>query len=764
VTIAASVLVAAAFLVQAPAGALPTGAPKNGMVCTAGTVSGATHTFDLTTGTGDIQTPDGNTVFMWSYADTADPKAALRTFQYPGPNLCVTEGETVTVNLKNTLPEPSSIVFPAQDAPVNATGGSAGLLTREAAANGGTVSYSFVASHPGTYLYESGTDIDKQIEMGLYGALIVRPAGHADWAYNGATAFDPAREYLMLLAEIDPELHHAVENGLDFDFTTKHDRYFTINGRSFPDTIQQNGSTLLPYQPYGALVRLEPTVPGQPPALIRMINAGSDNHPFHPHGNHTTQIAQDGRLVAPTEHFGETIGAGMTEDFTLRWDNTVNGDDWNPATNPLPTQPNYRNLTFKDGNTWYSGSPYLGYSGTLPTGTVSQNICGEWYFPFHSHALNEFTNFDEGFGGMGTLLRVDPRGGCFVGPSASKITTGTLNGGSFSALAADDTAYYRVNSAGNPQTTDWYGQFSGVPAGATGLKVTYKGNTTFSPYTQNFNSLGTGNNNTSLPAGWAFSESGTGANTSYGSGTGSSSTANTYSFGSNNSSERAFGTLHGSGTNTFSSMIGAAFTNSTGGTISSLTVNYTGEQWRYGGGAGPDKLDFQFSTNATSLTTGTWTDVDNLDFSSPVTSGTTGGRNGNQAANRTAKSFTITGLNIAPGATYRIRWTDFDLGGSSVADDGLGIDDLSITPDAALPTTVSVCIWTTNTSCSWSSIAGPTNVGAADVLVADNVAIPAGAIGKGTNKGVVRVRVVTTGATAPFVTGGNYMRLVYTAP
>ena len=53
-----------------------------------------------------------------------------------------------------------------------------------------------------------------------------------------------------------------------------------------------------------------------------MINAGAVNHPFHPHGNHTRQIAQDGRLRRrrPTEHFGETIGSGQTEDFLLRWD------------------------------------------------------------------------------------------------------------------------------------------------------------------------------------------------------------------------------------------------------------------------------------------------------------------------------------------------------------------------------------------------------------------------------------------------------------
>jgi hypothetical protein len=292
--------------------------------------------------------------------------------------------------------------------------------------------------------------------MGLYGALIIRPSA-ANTAYGDvATQFDPSREYLMLLADMDPFLHHAVETGTTYDFNSRDNRYFTINGRSFPDTIQDNGSGLLPNQPYGALVRIRPTnsTASTLPALIRMVNAGVDNHPFHPHGNHTTQIAQDGRqLTSPsgapafTEHFGETIGAGATEDFLLRWDDT---DHWDPGTNPLPVPPpNYRDVTFKDANTWYSGSPYLGYKGTLPAGTTTQNICGEWYFPWHSHALNEFTNFDEGFGGMGTLLRVDPAGGCFASPSSTAIVSGNLKSGSVTALAADDSTYYQIN----PKTT-----------------------------------------------------------------------------------------------------------------------------------------------------------------------------------------------------------------------------------------------------------------------------------------------------------------------
>lgn len=482
-------VIGAAFLAPGSALALPANSPAGGMICTPGTVSGTTHTFNLRAGTGYIQTPDGNSIFMWSYADANDPDPALSQFQSPGPTLCVAQGETVVINLTNTLPEPTSIVFPGQDSGVIATGGAAGFMTTEAAASGGTVTYTFNASEPGTYLYESGSDIAKQVEMGLYGALVVRPSMGANFAYNDAsTQFDPAREYLILLGEIDPDLHHAVEiagtsGAPAYDFTALHNRYFAVNGREFPDTLQDNGTGLVPSQPYGALVRVQPydASTNALPALIRMLNAGVLNHPYHPHGNHMTQIAQDGRLLesptgdsASSERFGETIGSGETEDYLIVWDDQ---DHWDPNTNPLPVpQPNYRDLTFKDSNTWYSGSPYLGYKGTLPTGTVSQNICGEWYFPWHSHALNEFTNYDQGFGGMATLLRVDPLGGCFVAPSSTRILVGSLNGGSATALAFTDSSYYKINSTtSGTRTTDWYAQVSGVVGDAENLRVTYTG-------------------------------------------------------------------------------------------------------------------------------------------------------------------------------------------------------------------------------------------------------------------------------------------------
>ena len=38
------------------------------------------------------------------------------------------------------------------------------------------MTYTFVASTPGTHAYYSGTQGDLQVEMGLYGAIIVLPS------------------------------------------------------------------------------------------------------------------------------------------------------------------------------------------------------------------------------------------------------------------------------------------------------------------------------------------------------------------------------------------------------------------------------------------------------------------------------------------------------------------------------------------------------------------------------------------------------------
>ncbi|HEX7904050.1 MAG TPA: choice-of-anchor J domain-containing protein [Chitinophagaceae bacterium] len=230
-----------------------------------------------------------------------------------------------------------------------------------------------------------------------------------------------------------------------------------------------------------------------------------------------------------------------------------------------------------------------------------------------------------------------------------------------------------------------------IPAFIFVLSATVFGQTislTSGTYTQDFNTLSntaaSTTNNLTIP-GWFMTESGGGArdNEQYAVDPGSSNTGDTYSYGTAGSTDRALGQLR---SGTLISIFGAGFTNNSGSTITSLTISYTGEQWRLGAITRTDQIDFQYSTNATSITTGTWADANSLDFVSPFTT-TAGALDGNAAANRAALTLTITGLNIANGATFFIRWTDVDATG---ADDGLAVDDFSLSFSGTPTTTVSV--------------------------------------------------------------------------
>ena len=398
----------------------------HGIVCT----SNPSSTFTLSTLDGTISTPDGNIVYMWGFAEQGKP------FQHPGPVLCVTEGDTVTIILNNTLPKDVSMIFPGQEnvqangvpsQPQFDTADNLTSLAPVAAADGGSVTYSFVASRPGTYLYESGTEPLIQVNMGLFGALVVRPAAHPDWAYNEmvisgtmtyTTQFNPDEEFVMLLSEIDPMLHAAVEQGLPYNMNNYTPRYWMINGRSFPDTIAPNGAGWLPSQPYSSLVHIHPfnDDPGAGeayhpyPALVRYLSVGTENYPHHPHGNHGRIIARDGNVLIggggedlSYEKFTVVVGPGETHDELFAW---ADIEHWDPVTNPIPVViPQLQNLTF---GTFYSGSPYLGNTDQLPVGQQALNACGEYYHISHNHALQQITAWGVVLSGHITFTRIDP--------------------------------------------------------------------------------------------------------------------------------------------------------------------------------------------------------------------------------------------------------------------------------------------------------------------------------------------------------------------
>jgi hypothetical protein len=393
-----------------------------GVACTTSTSPNPTFTLD--TREGYIQLPDSNTMYMWGYS------AGGSAFQHPGPVLCVNQGDTVTVILNNNLAEAVSIMFPGQEgvlangAPAQPQFDGTGVLTsltNVAAAGGGSVTYSFVASNPGSFIYESGTDPQKQVRMGLFGALVVRPSSDtlaAKFVYNRADSqYTPSEEFMVLLSEIDPYQHAAAEQGMGFNLNNYHPRYWLINGRGFPDSISDNFSPFLPDQPYGALARIYPydATTHPYPGAIHYLNVGSEEFPFHPHGNNGLVIGRDGHALegprtTPTtpgadlsfEKFAINIGPGQAWDVIFKWYDAENYSEANPV--PV-TPPQVNNQEF---GMFYSGSPYLGKKGTLPPGASTLNTCGEFYIISHNHALYQITSWGVNMSGPITYVRVDP--------------------------------------------------------------------------------------------------------------------------------------------------------------------------------------------------------------------------------------------------------------------------------------------------------------------------------------------------------------------
>jgi FtsP/CotA-like multicopper oxidase with cupredoxin domain len=414
--------------------------------------NGNVRAFTLTARQDFISTADGNSHYAWGYAH-----GTVFPMQHPGPTLIVNQGDTVSITLNNTLPVPVSIIFPGQTG-VSATGGNAGLLTREARAVPllenvvvGGPTYTFVASAPGTYMYQSGTDTDLQVEMGLVGALIVRPSGFdpdtkSTWkAYQQpGTGYD--REHLFLLSEMDPAIHWQVYgqvfsgSAVSVDTTTIKPSVWFINGRTAPDTLLDEYVYWLPTQPYNAMPRMHP---GER-LLMRVISAGHDLHPFHHHGNHAVPMARDGRVLssnpadlalAPdltSPDFTVRAIPGQTIDLIYEW--TGKGIGWDiygtVAINPHSCTPdaNGFDLSTKE---WcadhdkpipviipsqldiaygeaYSGTPYLGLTGSLPQGHPGSNTTGGYFHMWHSHNEKEVTNDNVFPGGMMTMVIIEP--------------------------------------------------------------------------------------------------------------------------------------------------------------------------------------------------------------------------------------------------------------------------------------------------------------------------------------------------------------------
>ncbi|MBY5698546.1 DUF4396 domain-containing protein [Rhizobium leguminosarum] len=237
-------------------------------------------------------------VVRWTILPGITVEAYTFNGQLPGPRIQIREGDRVRINVKNSLPESTSVHWHGLVLPNEMDGPAE--ITQPPIHPGETYVYEFTAGQSGSYFYHSHDHVDRQQALGLYGALMIDPA-QAD----PTTIAD--REYVILLQE------WLKREGLTYPAMPMdggQPNYFTINGRAYPetDTIKMKvGETL----------------------KVRFV--GSNNgfiHPMHIHGGPFTVVARDGINLSPTARFqADTVNVGPGQRYDVIW-TALNPGKW----------------------------------------------------------------------------------------------------------------------------------------------------------------------------------------------------------------------------------------------------------------------------------------------------------------------------------------------------------------------------------------------------------------------------------------------------
>jgi FtsP/CotA-like multicopper oxidase with cupredoxin domain len=296
---------------------------------------------------------------MWGYrkvaapADCATSIASAGNAWAPEAPITIGAGANLQITLVNMLAVPTSLVIPGLALPNDSAGnllaavhaedivgpsctpGASNLsscrirsFTAEAAPNGGQMVYHFTP-RPGTYLYQSGTHQQAQVQMGLYGAMVQ--------SYPGVVSNVQAT---LLFSEIDPVQHSLIDSVLGaataavpsewqtrklttLDYSPTH---FLINGKVF-DAASTSAAD-------DAATDIPLVVSGGDVIHLRMLNAGyrtrvpswnarSTASAVMP--SHWRVIAEDGQRYAhaAVQHSVE-LTAGKTSDVLVNLPATLN--------------------------------------------------------------------------------------------------------------------------------------------------------------------------------------------------------------------------------------------------------------------------------------------------------------------------------------------------------------------------------------------------------------------------------------------------------
>lgn len=290
--------------------------------------------------------------------------------------------------------------------------------------------------------------------------------------------------------------------------------------------------------------------------------------------------------------------------------------------------------------------------------------------------------------------------------------------------ASESSAQVPYSTAGNAYTQD----FNTLPN--TGTTATWANNSTLLGWSA-FNGLTT-------PA----------AVITINVGTGSSSTGGLWDYGVagvNAVGERALGAQ---GSSSFAGYIALNLSNTTGLSLSKLTINFDGEQWRNGGNTSAHTMNMEYGFGSTFTGVTAWTaGPSTFNWTSPTVSasGTTSVTlDGNATANRVANvGGTLTLASAWTSASNLwIRWIDNNDTGN---DHGLAIDNFSFSAAASSAANLT---WNLTTAGTWNTTSTNWTTGSGSVAYAngDNATFSNTAGGAVTLSGTLTPGTVTVSA------------------
>ena len=231
-------------------------------------------------------------VIKWNILPYEQVMAYTFNRQVPGPRIRLTEGDRVRINVKNNLPESTTVHWHGLILP-NTMDGPA-EITQAPIEPGQSYTYEFTTQQQGTYFYHTHDHVDRQQALGLYGALIIDP----QTPVASTPAYD--MEYTIQLQEwLEREGYTypamLMEGALP--------NFFTLNGKAYPATDTINMKV------------------GQ---RVRLRFVGSNNnfvHPMHVHGGPFTIVETDGNPVAATAQIQkDTVNVGPGERYDVIWE------------------------------------------------------------------------------------------------------------------------------------------------------------------------------------------------------------------------------------------------------------------------------------------------------------------------------------------------------------------------------------------------------------------------------------------------------------